>query len=66
MESIDFTLAQPSVNGSTNGLALSAAEIAQKKKRNRESYMEAVSMGSVNDIQNISKDGRTSSEPIDL
>jgi hypothetical protein len=66
MESIDFTLAQPSVNGSTYGLALSAAEIAQKKKRNRESYMEAVSMGSVNDIQNISKDGRTSSEPIDL
>jgi hypothetical protein len=45
--------------------------MAQKKKRNRESYLEAVSSDPVND-QPAQQDGRTSrtsrtsSEPIDL
>ncbi len=46
--------------------------MAQKKKRNRESYLEAVSADPVNDQPLHQQDGRTSrtsktsSEPIDL
>jgi hypothetical protein len=45
------------------GAASASADAAQKKKKNRESYLEAISMGSLNEDE-----GRYSrtSEPIDL
>ena len=44
-------------------LAEMTAAQKQQKKRNRESYLEAVSTGSVNDIR---PSGRVSTEPVDL
>ena len=68
LASIDFTLQQPAASlptdsSNTGLMAEMAAAQKQQKKRNRESYLEAVSTGSVNDVR---PDGRTSTEPVDL
>ena len=88
LQSIDFTLAQPSNNGSTNGLAEvpksnngqsdvpksnnAQANVFKSKKRNRESYLEAVSSDQFQEIipsrppPPPPDNGRTSTEPVDL
>ena len=80
LQSIDFTLAQPSSssnNGSTNGLAEvpksnnGQKDVLKSKKRNRESYLEAVSSDQFEEIipsrpPPPRNDGRVSTEPIDL
>lgn len=68
LESIDFTLQHPASSVPSDPpshglLAEMTAAQKQQKKRNRESYLEAVSTGSVNDIR---PSGRVSTEPVDL